>query len=243
MLQKQIAAGALTKKQQALLAEAYLADDEQGKKVKEGIIQELKGKMARDKHELTYQTSVKLKELNERRAQLLDREEEILVRRATIEKLEERGYDFLAEIELGNAPPMEYLAKNLGLDKQQIVQEGCARKQAGVNDMLKVCEELLAQPNTRLDDLRQQIALSEQEYLVETQYVPPDVPLDPRSKKVAEDILNRVFNLAFEKIVRYEKNIEDFRARAKYLSSLSGKRSKRLNETYVQRAIYEYPFA
>ena len=119
VLQKEISAGGISKRQQALLAESYLAQGEEAKRTRENIIEDLKGKMVRDRKELAYKVNTQIQDLNKQRAELIKKEESICLRRATIAKMEERGYDFMAEIEMGNAPPMDYIMRNLGVDREQ----------------------------------------------------------------------------------------------------------------------------
>lgn len=62
----------------------------------------------------------KIRQLNELRAILSDKQEKILMDKAIHEEIIKRGIDFLTEVELGNAPPMEMIKKNVRIDEDTL---------------------------------------------------------------------------------------------------------------------------
>ena len=52
--------------------------------------------------------------------QYLEAEEKIREQKQLHEGLLRRGVDFLTEMELGNAPPIEYVAKNIHVDQAKV---------------------------------------------------------------------------------------------------------------------------
>ena len=62
----------------------------------------------------------KIKQLNELRAILSDKQEKILMDKAIHEEIIKRGIDFLTEVELGNAPPMNMIKKNVRIDEETL---------------------------------------------------------------------------------------------------------------------------
>ena len=62
----------------------------------------------------------KIKQLNELRAILSDKQEKILMDKAIHEEIIKRGIDFLTEVELGNAPPMDMIKKNVRIDEETL---------------------------------------------------------------------------------------------------------------------------
>jgi len=243
VLQRKIDGGHLDKRHQALLAESYLMDDpEEGRKIREGIFEDLKGKMTRDKRELSYKTASMIQEYNKKRNELAKKEEEIYLKREQISKLEERGIDFLAEIELGNAPPIELIMKNLKINAQQVIQDACENKPFDIEATISFSKILAEQGEQRLSSIRQMIENEQKSFLVDKPYEPPNIPLDPRSKAVAEYIMRIILSNVFDRIERYERRLEDLKAKQKYLAHKSGKQNQRISEIYKRRALYEYFF-
>ena len=93
------------------LSEAGAANDLQRKK----MIDEILAKRERDRNTRTLNKEARLRELNEQRFDLITKEETVRRRREVHDRLVDRGIEFLAEMELGKAPPREVLVQNLGI--------------------------------------------------------------------------------------------------------------------------------
>ena len=115
VLSKQIEQGALDTKTQSLLADTVLEDQEnvENKQIRAQILEEIKAKMTRDKDDQKYRNEELMQQLNIQRMRFLDAEKVIKEKKLMHQEIMRRGMDFLAEIELGNAPPLEYVVKNI----------------------------------------------------------------------------------------------------------------------------------
>lgn len=64
----------------------------------------------------------KIRQLNELRATISDKQEKILMDKAIHGEIIKKGLQFLTEVELGNAPPMEMIKKNVTIDDKKLDQ-------------------------------------------------------------------------------------------------------------------------
>lgn len=228
----------MTRQQQSLLAEACLAEEG---KARENILEDLKGRMQREAKELALKTDDAIQLLNKRKAQIIDEEEELIVKKATLEKLEERGCDFLVEVELGNAPPMELIVRNLGIDRDEVIQNAYENSTFNMKEVVDKSYAIVSNADRRLEALRREIQRGEAAIAAKDQYRHARTPLNPASKQVAAEVLDRVLKEVFKRITSYENWIDDLRSRSKYLIQKAKKANKEMAQTYNKRAIYEYP--
>ena len=105
--------GAVDVRTQGLLVECLLEHNQENEAIRQQILEEVKAKMSRDKEEQQYKNEELLQQLNMQRMRFLDAEKVIRDKKAVHQDIMRRGIDFLAEIELGNAPPLEYVVKNI----------------------------------------------------------------------------------------------------------------------------------
>ena len=91
VIQRELNSGALEKKRAALLAQTYMSNDDSSKLLREQILEELKGKMEKDKKELVYHTNKLLQNLNEERMNIMDKEEKLLIDKALHQGLKDKG--------------------------------------------------------------------------------------------------------------------------------------------------------
>ena len=91
VIQRELESGGLERKKQALLAQSYQVNDEESKRMREEILQELKGKINKDKKELAYNTNLLIQQYNEERIRLLEKEEDLLVQKAIHQGIQNRG--------------------------------------------------------------------------------------------------------------------------------------------------------
>jgi len=239
-LEQKINDGTITKQQRSLLAEACLLDNgAEGKKLRENTIEELKGKMKRENRERTLKTDSIIQELNKKRAEIIDKEEELIIKKATLQRLEDRGYDFLAEVELGNAPPMELIIKNLNIDKDEVIQNAYENSTFNIRDVSSRSYKILNNADGRLEMLRREIRRGENAIIAKEQYKHSLAPLNPISKRIASEILSYVLEELFKKITVYENWVEGLRSRKKYLAQKLKRANKEISRMYNRRVIYE----
>ena len=98
---------------QALLVDAVLEGGEENQMIRQQILEEVKAKMSRDQEEQRFKNEELVQQLNEQRLKFLEAEKVIKEKKQLHNEIMRRGIDFLSEVELGNAPPLEYVVKNI----------------------------------------------------------------------------------------------------------------------------------
>lgn len=66
------------------------------------------------------ETQERLRILNDKRGEIHEKQERILREKAVHGELMKKGIDYLTQVELGLAPPYEYLKKNLVMDEDVV---------------------------------------------------------------------------------------------------------------------------
>jgi len=99
--------------------EAALNPSEENKLIRDQILEELKAKLARDKEDQRFHNEEVLQQLNVQRMKFMEAEQALNDKKALHKEIMKRGLDFLAEVELGNAPPLEYVVRNINQHRQK----------------------------------------------------------------------------------------------------------------------------
>lgn len=98
---------------QALLVDSYLNKNAENEMLRQQIIEEVKAKMLRDKEDQRYKNEEIVQQLNMQRLKFLEAEQLINEKKLLHSEVMKRGIDFLAEIELGKVPPLEYAVRSI----------------------------------------------------------------------------------------------------------------------------------
>lgn len=128
------------------LSEAGAANDLQRKK----MIDEILAKRERDRNTRTLNKEARLRELNEQRFDLITKEETVRRRREVHDRLVDRGIEFLAEMELGKAPPREVLVQNLGIPADLSLRDRPLKR------VIKDTQDWVQTLPTRIDELKKE---------------------------------------------------------------------------------------
>ena len=84
------------------------------------MLEELKAKMEQHREENLMKNQEFMQELNLKRFEFDKAEEKITLQKLVHDALVKRGMNFLAEVELGNGPPIEYVVKNIHVDEKEL---------------------------------------------------------------------------------------------------------------------------
>ena len=68
-------------------------------------------RQAQQKSKLDNQEFIRL--LNDKRFEMIEQKEDLLREKALYNELRSKGIDYLSEVEQGNAPPKEFIIRNL----------------------------------------------------------------------------------------------------------------------------------
>jgi hypothetical protein len=69
--------------------------------------------MLREQEEAKYDREKRISELNEQRMKFVEAERAVLEKKYVHQEVMRRGLDFLTQVELGKAPPLEYAVRNI----------------------------------------------------------------------------------------------------------------------------------
>lgn len=93
-------------------------------------------------------SKAKIKELSKAKSELLTKEKKILEEKALHQQLRGRGTDFLTEIELGNAPPLEAIKRNIKIDVKAV------RRFRSKEEVLELGQVIAQYGDKRLQEMR-----------------------------------------------------------------------------------------
>lgn len=79
------------------------------------------------------------------------KQEKILQEKALHQEIVKKGVEFLMEIELGHAPPMEMIKKNIRLDDQKLDQY---RNNTGVFEIVEKSKKFIGSTQKRVTELK-----------------------------------------------------------------------------------------
>ena len=147
-IDKALKQGDLDKQNLQLLAQTYLGNN---KLERNRALDEVVANRQKEKQRYVLELQNKIHQLNEERWQLLQKHEEVLKKKDIHQRMMDRGVDFLAELELGQGPPKEYLEKNLASSQLDI-----SNLEKPVNEVVDYVKEGLEAINQRIQALREQ---------------------------------------------------------------------------------------
>lgn len=147
-IDKALKQGDLDKQNLQLLAQTYLGNN---KLERNRALDEVVASRQKEKQRYVLELQNKIHQLNEERWQLLQKHEEVLKKKDIHQRMMDRGVDFLAELELGQGPPKEYLEKNLASS-----QLDTSNLEKPVNEVVDYVKEGLEAINQRIQALREQ---------------------------------------------------------------------------------------
>jgi hypothetical protein len=213
-IQDQIESGAIDKEYQAKLVNVLMGDknDPENKVMREELVEELRAKITQQKERKTMENQQFIQELNMKRMQFTDAEKKINEQKLLHEALSRRGIDFLSEMELGNAPPMEYVVKNLNIDEKQINR----KVPFSVKDVVEQTRNTLDLNKERLERLKEDKKRSDN-VVRETSYKPEPIYVSGKTKEVVDLILDIVVGKAWEEISIYDQYVDGLRKRSKVM--------------------------
>jgi hypothetical protein len=113
-LEKALENGDLDKQNQIMLAHALEeGGGDYAEKQRKRMVDEIIAKRQREKQQKILQTEAYIRELNEKRWNLVQAHEKLLKKRIVHKQLASRGTEFLAELEMGKIPNKDLVMKNI----------------------------------------------------------------------------------------------------------------------------------
>ena len=177
-------------------------------------MEELKAKILQQKERKTMENQQFIQELNMKRMEFSEAEKKINEQKLLHEAITRRGIDFLSELELGNAPPMEYIVKNLNIEEKQINR----RVPFSVKEIVETTKNNLGIDEDKIKRLRE--AKEETDKLldkIEIKQKPIFIP--EKTQQVLDYIIDLVIDKAWSEISIYDQYVDGLKRRAKLMKS------------------------
>jgi len=124
------------------------------KQDQERLLYEVQAFRFQDAQKANIDTKEKIKNLNDIRFALREKEEKLLKQKALHHEMMKRGVDYLADIELGNAPPIEFLEKNIRYDPEDY------RNDKPLTEVLKYGEGYMHDAQEKIEYLEKDVRLA-----------------------------------------------------------------------------------
>lgn len=141
---------ALDAKQSAELVHALMDRAGEEAQKRQELVDKLYEAKQREIRKNEMMAQSKIKELNLAKVQLLAKEKENLKEKAYHEQIRGRGIDFLKEIELGNAPPLQAIKNNLKIDPEKV------RKKRTKDQIYEMGQEIAENGDERLRRMKEE---------------------------------------------------------------------------------------
>jgi DNA repair exonuclease SbcCD ATPase subunit len=217
-LEKALKNGDLDRENQILLAHALEEGGDHAEKQRKRMIDEIIAKKQREKQEKVLQLEDNIRNLNEKRWELVQNHENLLKHRQVHQSLQARGLDFLSEMEMGKIPNIEYIKKNL-----EELPVDMTDNDEDANHVVERVSADLGEMEARVNYLRgekekilRKIAYSNRPYLGEEDIrkIQPDVNLSTYTsmKDLVYDLVDDVWGaiLILDKNVEYIMRKKDY---------------------------------
>ena len=81
--------------------------------IRDQLMEEFKAKMMREQEEARFERENRVRDLNEQRMKFVEAERTVAEKKYVHQEVMRRGLDFLTQVELGKAPPLEYAVRNI----------------------------------------------------------------------------------------------------------------------------------
>lgn len=215
-IQDQIDTGAIDQEYQAKLVHALSGnkDDPENKQLREELLEELKAKIAQQRETKAMENQKFIQELNMKRMEFSDAEKKINEQKLLHEALTRRGIDFLSELELGNAPPMEYVVRNLNIDEKQINR----KEPFSIKEIVESTKNTLGINEERLKRLKEDKERSEA-ILKKISYKPQPIFIPEQTQEVLDYILDIIIDKAWGEVSMYDQFVDGLRRKTKVMKN------------------------
>lgn len=213
-LQDQIESGAIDENFQAKIVNTLSGnkDDPENKKMREELLEELKAKILQQKERKTMENQKFIQDLNMKRMQFSEAEKKINEQKLLHEALSRRGVDFLSELELGTAPPMEYVINNLNIEERQVNR----KEPFSIKEVVENTKNNLETNHERLERLKREKIESDQ-YVSKISFKPEPIFIPENTQEVIDYILDIVITNAFDEVSMYDKYVEGLRKKTRVM--------------------------
>ena len=183
-------------------------------KLREELLEELKAKILQQKERKTMENQQFIQELNMKRMEFNEAEKKINEQKLLHEAITRRGIDFLSELELGNAPPMEYIVKNLNIEEKQINR----RVPFSVKEIVETTKNNLGIEEDKLRRLREDKDETDA-FLNKIDFKPPPMFIPEKTQQVLDYIIDLVIDKAWGEISIYDQYVDGLKRRAKLMKN------------------------
>lgn len=209
-LEKALKNGDLDRENQILLAHALEEGGDYAEKQRKRMVDEILAKRQREKQQKILKIEANMRELNDKRWQLVQKHEELLKKRIVHHNLVSRGIDFLSEMEMGKIPNKDVIIQNLGeinVDMTEVdndANEIVSKVAANLDDRKHNIEVLKAEKEKTL----QKIAWMNRPYKGEADIRRDRPDVDLSIYTAMKDLVYDFVDDTWDVIVQVDKNIK-----------------------------------
>ncbi|KAL4510670.1 hypothetical protein ABPG72_004824 [Tetrahymena utriculariae] len=226
----------LSEQDKILLSKALLDTEVQDQKEKELILKEIQARREQEKRKIQLEIQEKQRELNDQRFEIAEKQENLLKKKVQHYELQKRGNDFLASIQEGQGPPMEFILKNL-----QNVDEDQYRSESTIDDIVSRAKKFSKIGKSRIEFLKN----DHKEFYG---YDPYDKPyqgelkpliqrMNPENVYISRMIIDLLIELTIRKHLENQTELAATREKQHYLQEKAKRIQKNL-DTMTNSQIY-----
>lgn len=150
--------GALTTYEQGLLSKKLVDSKIEKEKEQELLLNKMQGEYSKLSKQQVISNQEKIRQLNELKFQLQEKEQKVKKEKKIQEELNKKGINFLAEIELGHAPPVELIKKNIQVSDDST--EGDKPQEYLMQEVIQKSKKVIEEGTTKLQTLRKEVISS-----------------------------------------------------------------------------------
>ncbi|CAK60339.1 unnamed protein product (macronuclear) [Paramecium tetraurelia] len=226
----------ISERDKVLLSNAILDDREEEQRQRDRIYEEVQQKVQQEKEKKKLETAEKLRDINSKKFELNEQQERILKEKAFHKELQKKGLDFLTQIELGNAPPLDILKKNIIMDEEKLDEY---RLNYNLNNIAKKNKRFLQDGVKRIEQIR------EEQYNIEVQDRPYNGEIkqylntrNAESLFICRKIVDYIVDNSLRKILERENRMHMLKQQRKDYNQ-KGKNLKRTQNYLIDREFLE----
>ncbi|KRW98997.1 hypothetical protein PPERSA_11598 [Pseudocohnilembus persalinus] len=199
--------GNIDEKDKKLIAMTLAGHQADVDKEVEMILEQVQSLKEQKKKEEQMNNKEKQKQLNDKRFQLMQKQEELIKKKAIYNELRKKGDQFLEEMALGNAPPQEFIEKNLQYNDEDY------REFRTVEQIVERTKQQIETAQDKIYELRKDLDENQYRYLDEINYYKGELkPLIERMNPESVFIAKFIIDICIDNVLKKEiddKNLMD----------------------------------
>ena len=146
--------GALTPHEQGLLSEKFVDAKLEKEKEQQLLLNKMQGEYLKASKQTVLTNQEKIRQLNELKFQLQERQEVVKKEKKIQDELIKKGVNYLAEIEMGHAPPLDLIKKNIRVADDNTTENP---QEYSMQEVIEMSKKNLVNGEEKVRALREQV--------------------------------------------------------------------------------------